>query len=395
MQDPFIPSPEDAIKRVVLNLNQFAFEDIGYGEDLDYHILAVNALASCGYPLDKLESFTDDPGRIDSLNNLSAVRDVHTVVDLIKKQQDNFYERVAGMIPWLFNINPSTQTADEIKDTVYFCLPDFRFATSHISICGSDPIVRSYTSSTVYATAAIANAIKKGIFKVDLNYAWINHRVIKHTVVAIMHGLLRWANGRYVRPAELVSWKVRIGMSNTPYRLGLLIRVRTDDYRLVADSWNMTFPGCNLSDGPNSAKKACIIVQERVRNSPVCYAEDFSRSEQHRCIAMRLRDRIYGGNVRLGFSHSPNMEEDQNEMLMDYNIAYGGVTDDFDEYLDMRSEYIRGHSPERGDVEKRTEHLCRAIKNCKGVCLLEDEDKGIYPTYEEECCHFCMFCPRW
>ena len=180
--------------------------DIGFAHDAEYRALALCKIVTNYYPTGRRERLKHGTVvTVDALTDPAAIRDVCAVVEMIKDHQMQFYERVALYTPHLFGFSTEHHSREDIRDYVRSLLTYMRFLRKH----GEERFLP-------FTVPAIVKAMRRGILFPEVipctyphteidPYEWINHRTIKLTAVAIFHGLLRWVNGRYMRPDVLVS----------------------------------------------------------------------------------------------------------------------------------------------------------------------------------------------
>ena len=198
-------------ERIASQVIQISLSDIGFAEDAEYRALAFRTMVLNYYPTERTQLLAAGPmATVDALTDPVAIRDVCAVVEMIKDHQRQFYERVANATPYLFGLSTDKHSREVIKEYVQGLLCSMRFIHLH----GRENFMP-------FTVPVIVRAIRRGVsFKdkeipvpdrEDDNYVWLNHRTIKLATVALFHGLLRWVNGRYLRPDVLVSQDTLIG----------------------------------------------------------------------------------------------------------------------------------------------------------------------------------------
>lgn len=199
---------------------EIALADIGFAEECDYELLAIRLLGMCGYPASNLTGFAGRPTSVAALANPGAVRDVYTVVGMIRRCQDEYYGRIVQSINRIFGFKPGVWSASAIKNLVIDQLNNMSYLLEDIKPLHPSLAVQRINHFP-FTTESVVTAIKMGLPPIgsdrEDNYNWINHRTIKMASVALFHGLLRWVNGRYLCPTELADPEIRQGAIIHPH----------------------------------------------------------------------------------------------------------------------------------------------------------------------------------
>lgn len=198
-----------------------ALAEVGFAGERDYQLLAIRLLGMSGYPPSKFAGFSasSSPTTVVTLNDPETLHNVYTTVGMIRRCQDQFYERIAKSIPRIFEFYPANLETANVKEIVLLLLQDMRFLLDTFKPMRQPPALQVIRCHP-FTTEAVATAIKIALPPPPANdenpYEWINHRTIKMASVALFHGLLRWVNGRSLCPTELVDPEVRRGAIDPP-----------------------------------------------------------------------------------------------------------------------------------------------------------------------------------